>query len=161
MAIAYRLLGDRHQAMDASQQALVRLCRTLGAFDGRAAFSTWFFRIVVNVCRDELRKQASRERGMDHLKRMKPGCIASPPDVSDSDRARVAAVIAEAVGVLPDDEREAVVLKHYAALTFKEMAVVLETPVSTLKSRVLRGLERLRNQLRDARCLDLESGAAT
>lgn len=161
MAIAYRLLGDRHQAMDAVQQALIRLCRTLDSFDGRAAFSTWFFRIVVNVCRDELRKQASRARSMDHLTRTLSSPHATPPYVADSDRARVAAVIAEAVGALPDDEREAVVLKHYAALTFAEMAVVLETPVSTLKSRVLRGLERLRNHLRDAQCLDLESGAAT
>jgi len=158
-AVAYRLLGDMHEAMDARQQVLLRVCQSAGTFDGRSSVSTWVHRIVVNVCRDGIRKRNLRRRHMAKLTRLAER--PARPQGSDAegpqpDSIRLAAVVADAVGALPQDEREAVVLKHYAALTFAEMADVLEVPASTLKSRVLRGLERLRSALGEADCVGVE-----
>ena len=155
--VAYRILGDREEAADVRQQALMRMFRSLAGFNEQAALPTWLYRIVVNLCRDRIRQKVSRERAMTHFSDHAPrGHEAHRED----ERRDLADVVSAAVLALPDEEREAITLRHYAELSFAEMAAVLEVPASTLTSRVLRALERLRTRLRDAGCLVEPSGAS-
>lgn len=145
-SVALRLIGNHADASDIRQQTMVRMCQAIGAFDEQATFSTWLYRIVVNVCRDHLRQRERQRRGMKRLAQVESATTANAPPSPGDERATGDAV-ARAVGALPPAEREAIILRHYANLTFGEMGTVLDVPVSTLKSRVLRALERLRVSL--------------
>lgn len=147
---AYRMLGDREEAADVRQQALLRMLQSLPRFNEQAALSTWLYRIVINLCRDRMRKKTVEQRAMTKLYDSGP---RTPEAHRGDDPGDAAEIVSAAVLALPDDEREAVTLKHYAGLSFAEMADILEVPASTLKSRVLRALERLRTRLREVGCL--------
>ena len=162
LAVAYRILGDVSDAADVRQQAFVRVCESLSVFDEQARFSTWLYRIVVNLCRDRIRHRGVQKRTMAKMSTVAGHRATDAGGGEAGGRAKdVAAVVSEAVGELPPAEREAIVLRHYAGLSFAEMAATLDVPVSTLKSRVLRALDRLRIRLRDADGLRDEWGAMT
>jgi RNA polymerase sigma-70 factor (ECF subfamily) len=141
LSLAYRLIGDRQLAEDIRQDVFVRLWRSAVALEAESSLSTWLYRVTVNRCRDELRSSRSRSRILDVHR--EPVRLADASGSSGEDRAERSQDIARAVLSLPVAEREAVVLRHYHDLTFSEVAEILGSPVSTVKSRVLSGLRRL------------------
>jgi len=161
MAVAFRILADREDAADVRQLAFVRVCESIGRFDEQARFSTWLYRIVVNLCRDRIRQSRRRTQAMQRVNSIAERADGrSTGNYAAADKSAVAAVVADAVADLPEDQREAIVLKHFAGLSFAEMAATLDVPVSTLKSRVMRALDGLRLRLRDAGSLLDDQGAA-
>jgi len=145
--LAYRLTGKLEEALDIRQIALVRAFRGLAAFDGEARFSTWLYRIVVNVSRDLARSRRSRRDALlGRLERGSPA-PAGRPDQESSRRER-ARLVAGAVDGLPAEEREVVALRHWRGCTFAEIAEIVGAPTSTVKARMDRGLRRLRARLR-------------
>lgn len=144
--LAHRLTGDADVAKDLRQQALIRVCRGLVDFAGRADFETWVHRIVVNLCRDHLRSQSAMRRRTERHGFL-VGASAAPSTHDETERMELGQRVATAVGALPDEEREALVLHHYQGLSFPEIARVLEVPETTLKSRFARALERLATRL--------------
>ena len=134
-AICRRMAGNDADAADATQEALVALVRGLPRFDGRAAFTTWLYRVAVNACLDELRRRARRpDPGLpegERAPRDAPGSV----DQAVSDRL----AIDEALTSLPGEFRVAVVLRDQLGLDYAEIASVLEVPVGTVKSRIARG----------------------
>ncbi|UCF34100.1 MAG: sigma-70 family RNA polymerase sigma factor [Phycisphaerales bacterium] len=149
-ALAYRLLQNAATAEDIRQTAFLRAFGRLGEFNGRAAFSTWLFRIVINLCRDWHRSQRVREKVLQKARDAHLQEQAAAPATGDGpEEAEMGRRVARAVRALPRQAREVVVMRHYMDLKFTEIAEILETPVSTVKSRMAVGLKLLRDSLED------------
>lgn len=132
----HSLGGDRHEAADAVQEALLAAYRRAGSFRGESSVRTWLGRIVVNACIDRIRRE--RLRRTVPLPRDLP---AGGPDVA----ARVATRLAvdEALALLPVPQRLAVVLVDVQGRPTAEAAAILGVPPGTVKSRCARGRARL------------------
>jgi RNA polymerase sigma-70 factor (ECF subfamily) len=149
-ALAYRLLQDVDSAEDVKQTAFLRAFERLGQFDGRAALSTWFYRIVVNLCRDQQRSSTVQRRVQRGSRAGEDGQRSAAPDAPVARaRAETAQRVAAAVRALPLKVREVVVTRHYLDLKFADIAGILDVPVSTVKSRMVQGLRLLRETLED------------
>jgi RNA polymerase sigma-70 factor (ECF subfamily) len=151
-ALAYRTLGREEDARDVVQEAFLRAYRGLRGFKGQAKFSSWLYRITVNLCRDWNR----RERRAPVVQ-IPEGSDAV--DLADEHAAPVESVeelvarremsqaVARAMAELPEDQRAAILLKEYHGLTFQEIADLLDCPLSTVKTRLYQGLSVLRRRL--------------
>jgi RNA polymerase sigma-70 factor (ECF subfamily) len=146
----YRLIGSEEEARDLCQEAFLKAYRGLGAFKGEARFSSWLYQIALNLCRDRMRRRRGRTlvsldaldaEGLPSVLR-EEATAHELVEAKDLQRRVKAAVLA-----LPDEQREVIVLKEYEGLTFQEIADVLALPVSTVKTRLYRGLDKLRERL--------------
>ncbi|WP_372344343.1 RNA polymerase sigma factor SigM [Streptomyces sp. KL116D] len=143
-AVALRTLGDREEAADAVQDALVSAYRAAHTFRGQSAVTTWLHRITVNACLDRARKMASRKTSpvddadrLDQL--LEPHeSAAAPAERNDLHRELLAAL-----GSLPTDQRAALVLVDMQGYPVAEAARLLDVPTGTVKSRCARGRARL------------------
>jgi RNA polymerase sigma-70 factor (ECF subfamily) len=141
---AYRLagylLGDETEAQDAVQEALVKAWRNWGSLRDRNAFGPWFDRIVVNVCRDRMRRHRT-------LKMIE---LDAAGDVESDDAFHSMFVkdeVAAAVGRLSDDQRLVIALRFWSDLTLEQVAERLGLPLGTVKSRLHYALRALRREL--------------
>lgn len=138
---ALRQMGNRDDAEDALQEALVRAYRGLAQCRERDRFGAWLYTIVVNECRTRATRRARRERriGGEVTEDFADPAAVSDPAVSDE--------IAYALGQLAPEQREAFLLKYVEELSYEEMAEITGVGISALKMRVKRGCERLRELL--------------
>lgn len=151
-ALAYRMTLNAAESEDIRQAAFLRAYQRLGTFAGQSAFSTWLYRIVVNLCRDRRRSDRARERAMRQTAADESGRTRSEASPSAaSEQRETAQRVAKAVAGLPTAMREVVVMKHYQELTFAEIAEIAGAPVSTVKSRMAQALRLLRESLEDVR----------
>ena len=104
--LAYRVTGDAEDAGDVRQMAFMRAYGALGSFNGQAAFSTWLYRVVLNLCRDRLRSQRARTRHVGAVSALREG---AGPEASSSavacERRELTRRVADAVASLPRAER--------------------------------------------------------
>jgi RNA polymerase sigma-70 factor (ECF subfamily) len=150
-ALAYRVLGREEDARDVCQEAFLRAFRSLGGFKGQAKFSSWLYRITLNLCRDWMRRErrspiVDAPEGVDIVElAAEQGPVESIEDlVSRHDMSRL---VARAMTSLSDEQRTAIILKEYQGLTFQEIADLLGCPLSTVKTRLYQGLTVLRREL--------------
>ncbi|THD85833.1 RNA polymerase sigma factor [Aliigemmobacter aestuarii] len=142
LAYAARILGDRAEAEDVAQEAMLRLWRIAAEWQtGQAQVSTWLFRVVTNLCTDRLRRRQRRPSV----------ALDDAPEVADVQAGAVAALIEAdrmaalqaALDALPDRQRQAVVLRHIEGLTNPEIATVMEIGVEAVESLTARGKRAL------------------
>ena len=153
-ALAYRVIGREDDARDVCQETFLRAFRALGGFKGQAKFSSWLYRITLNLCRDWIRRQrrqpiAQAPEGVDLLDL----ATDTTPAESIEDlvaRREISVAVQRAMAGLPDEQRTAIILKEYHGLTFQEIADLLDCPLSTVKTRLYQGLTVLRRQLAGA-----------
>lgn len=143
-AVALRTLGDREEAADAVQDALVSAYRAAHTFRGNSAVTTWLHRITVNACLDRARKAATRRTSpVDDTERLdqllEPHESASAP----AERNDLHRELLNALRTLPADQRAALVLVDMQGYPVAEAARVLGVPTGTVKSRCARGRARL------------------
>ena len=146
----YRVLGSEDEARDLCQEAFLKAYRALGSFKKEARFSSWLYQIALNLCRDRLRRRRGRTMvSLDELNEAEPalGGLGSPSALDLVEGRDVCRAVAAAVAALPEAQREVIVLKEYQELTFLEIAEVLDVPMSTVKTRLYRGLGQLRQML--------------
>ncbi|MET9873198.1 RNA polymerase sigma factor SigM [Actinacidiphila glaucinigra] len=143
-AVALRTLGDREEAADAVQDALVSAFRAAHTFRGQSAVTTWLHRITVNACLDRARKAASRrtsavtdEKQFEDL--LEPHESAAAP----AERGELHRELLRALATLPVEQRAALVLVDMQGYPVAEAATVLDVPAGTVKSRCARGRARL------------------
>ena len=139
----YRVLGDREDAKDASQEAFIRAYRKLGTFQGRSAFKTWLLRLAMNVSLNE-RSRRELPRADIALAESIPG--PHNPEV-ELTKSEVASQIHNALQLVRSDHRAAVVLGDLEGLTYKETAEVLGITENTARSWAYRGRKRLKELL--------------
>ena len=146
----YRVVGGDEDARDLCQEAFLKAYRGLGTFKREARFSSWLYQIAINVCRDRLRRRRGKTAvSLDKMEE-EPGrsLRTSAPSPLELVEARdVRRQVEQAMATLSADEREVVILKEYQDLTFPEIAEVLDVPLSTVKTRLYRGLSQLRHRL--------------
>jgi RNA polymerase sigma-70 factor (ECF subfamily) len=151
-ALAYRQLGREEDARDIVQDAFLRAFRALPGFKGQAKFSSWLYRITLNLCRDWMRRQrrapfVETPEGVD-LGDLTPADTAPTESIEDLvARKNLSQHVARAMRRLPEEQRSAVLLKEYHGLTFQEIAELQGCPLSTVKTRLYQGLTVLRREL--------------
>ena len=148
-AVALRMCGNREDAQDCLQEAMLRVYRSLNGFKGQSSFSTWVYRITMNSCLDELRRRKSRSAAS--LDAMLENGFA-PSDEGDTPeesslRSEQKRVIEKAIARLPEDMRSAIILRDIQGCSYDEIAKALGANVGTIKSRISRGREKLRAAL--------------
>ena len=152
-ALAYRVIGREEDARDVAQETFLRAFRALGGFKGQAKFSSWLYRITLNLCRDWIRRErrapvAQAPEGMDLVEL----AAESAPTESIEDlvsRRELGRAVARVMSILPEEQRTAIILKEYHGLTFQEIADLLGCPLSTVKTRLYQGLTVVRRQLEE------------
>ena len=162
-ALAYRVLGREEDARDVCQEAFLRAFRALPGFRGEAKFSSWLYRIALNLCRDWIRRErraplVPMPDGVDITQyAAERRTTASVEDLAA--QAEMSRGVGAAMERLPEEQRTAIILKEYHGLTFQEIADLMGCPLSTVKTRLYQGLAQLRRHLADQGRLD-ETGAA-
>ena len=150
-ALAYRVIGREEEARDVCQEAFLRAFRALPGFKGQAKFSSWLYRITLNLCRDWIRRQrrAPVSQLPEDTDALEMAAARGPVESIEELVARreLSAIVEEAMAILPDEQRTAIILKEYHGMTFQEIADLQGCPLSTVKTRLYQGLSVLRRQL--------------
>ncbi len=141
--LAYRLLGNHADADDLAQEAFLRCYRSLGRFRGESSFRTYLTRIVLNLSAD-LRRAGSRGRQVP-MEEVPEGDLAraAPPDGAE---LVLEATLRRAIRRLPPRQREALVLRVFQEMKFREIAEVMGCTVGTAKANFFHALKRLRQR---------------
>ncbi len=144
-AVCRRICGP-DDALDATQDALIAITRSIGRFDGRCAFTTWMHRVATNAALDELRR---RKRRPDPVPPDESSAIALAPSSRAGDPERVVdrLDLDAALARIPAEFRTAVVLRDVADLDYAEIAEALAVPIGTVRSRIARGRAALAREL--------------
>src|SRR4029077_4785985 len=150
-ALAYRTIGREEDARDVCQETFLRAFRALPGFRGQAKFSSWVYRIALNLCRDWIRRdrRAPLQAAPEGIDLVELAAEQGPVESIETLVARndMSAAVAEAMALLPDEQRTAIVLKEYHGMTFQEIADLQGCPLSTVKTRLYQGLSVLRRHL--------------
>ena len=146
----YRMINDISLAEDLRQEVFLRIYRSAKTYHPTAQFSTWLYRIATNLCLDTLAKQQRRkETPIAAYLESEPERLIDPSDAPDAVLVKQETVncVRLALARLPEDQRIVVIMRHYHDLKFQEIAEILERPISTVKSRMAAGMERLSRML--------------
>jgi len=139
-------MGNHADALDATQEALIALVRGLPRFDGRAAFTTWSYRVATNTCLDELRRRRRRpDPGLPDDDRSTFDAAVTSPTLDDQIVTRM--TLDEAMQHVPLEFRVAVILRDVCTLDYAEIAEVLDIPPGTVRSRIARGRALLASRI--------------
>ncbi|MEJ5928688.1 sigma-70 family RNA polymerase sigma factor [Corynebacterium sp. H128] len=142
-SVCLSITGNKHDAEDAMQNALTAAWQNLDRFDGGAKFSTWAYRIASNAALQIVRKR--RELPDDEA-----GYNEVAPGSNIDTQVTAGIVVREALATLPEEFREAIVLREYAGLSYQDIAEQQGIPIQTVKSRINRARTKLLDALRAA-----------
>jgi RNA polymerase sigma-70 factor (ECF subfamily) len=150
-ALAYRQIGREEDARDVCQETFLRAYRGLVGFRGQAKFSSWLYRITINLCRDWIRRERRTPvvQPPEDVDVMELAAAREPSEPIEDQVARrdLARTVERLMALLPEEQRTAIVLKEYHGLTFQEIADVVGCPLSTVKTRLYQGLSVVRREL--------------
>lgn len=152
--LTLRMLGHAEDAQDATQETFISAYTNLKHFRGDAKFSSWLYRIALNVCHSRLRRRvrrtdASLEQQFEDVG-FEPASSSASVDEELFDE-QVSRSVRRALGAIPAEMRQVIIMKEYEGLKFHEIADVLDIPVSTVKTRMYTGLKELRKRLEHLR----------
>jgi len=131
-----RMMGDRDEAMDLCQDCFMKAYRELRTLKDRDRFASWLYRIAHNACLSKIRKNYGKT-----WVELDPDARPSHTPIENQ------LAVHKALQQLPEEQREVVVLKVFHSLKFDEIAAIQGAPVSTVKSRLYMGFEKLRSIL--------------
>lgn len=150
-ALCFGMLGREDDARDACQEAFIAAYKNLANFRGDAKVSSWLHRIAVNQCLTTKRRQKTRaEDFLDNDDGSEDRVFVVAARYSPGNKAEAAErrnLVRQAVGALPTDLRQVIVMKEFEEMTFQEISETLELPLSTVKSRLYTALKQLRMRL--------------
>ena len=153
-----RFLGDDDEAGDCAQETFVRVYRSLGSFKGASSFSTWIYAIALNTCRNRRQSLAFRIRklmvGIDapretedgEMQREIAGDDPTPPE--ELERRETERAVQAAIGALDEERRAVVLLRDVQGLSYEEIAVVTGLNPGTVRSRLARARQDLKENLK-------------
>jgi RNA polymerase sigma-70 factor, ECF subfamily len=152
--ICFRMLGNRQEAEDLAQEAFVRAYVNIRSFNITMKFSTWLYRIATNLCIDRLRKKKpdyyldAEVAGTEGLNMYSQIASDMAKPEGEVESLELQETIQVEIMKLPEKYRSVIVLKYIEELSLKEISEILDLPVGTVKTRIHRGREALRKQLR-------------
>jgi RNA polymerase sigma-70 factor (ECF subfamily) len=152
--LAYQITGDRDLAEDIGQETFLRAYRSAARYREISKFSTWLHTIAINLCRNELRRRKFRmyslegmaERDEESKVRIDIADEKSKPDL-EVERKEMDRLIKQAVAQLPEKFRTPLVLRDMQGLTYEEIEEILKLPEGTIKSRINRARNRVKQML--------------
>ena len=157
--IAYRVMGNEEDAKDMAQEALLRVFKSIKDFKGQSSFSTWLYRIVTNVCLDELRRRKNEKYvSMDSTIQTDSGelhmelCSDKETPEIVYERVEQRELIKRAISELNEDYKSVIVLRDIQGFSYEEISNMLDCSLGTVKSRI----NRARNMLREKLKSDME-----
>ncbi|MCE5200174.1 MAG: sigma-70 family RNA polymerase sigma factor [Armatimonadota bacterium] len=151
---AYGIAGNYDDANDVAQEAFVRVFNSIGTFRGDANFTTWIYRIVTNVYLDERKKAKShRQISLDEYVDLDENSVSRqieddnplPAEVAESKERNQ--IVRNAINALPDYQRIIMTLYHLHDRSYEEIADILHLPIGTVKSRLNRARQALKEKL--------------
>ncbi|KEZ47676.1 MULTISPECIES: RNA polymerase sigma factor SigW [Metabacillus] len=152
--LCYRMLGNSHEAEDIAQEAFIRAYVNIHSYDMDKKFSTWLYRIATNLTIDRIRKkkpdyyldaEVAGTEGLTMYSQVAAD-VALPEDQVAT--MELQQMIQKEILKLPDKYRSVIVLKYIDELSLIEISEILNMPIGTVKTRIHRGREALRKQLR-------------
>ena len=146
-----RVIGHEEDARDVCQETFLKAFRGIKGFKGQAKFSSWLYRIAINLCYDKNRRaqRSPLSKVSDNIDvlDLAPAEVAGNSLEDQVGWRELGSEVSRAMMVISPEQRTAIVLKEYQGLTFREIADLQGCPVSTVKTRVYQGLTRLRQEL--------------
>jgi RNA polymerase sigma-70 factor (ECF subfamily) len=143
--VAYRLLGNEADALDAVQDGFVKALTHLPSFQGRSTFKTWLLRVVSNAALDLGRQRARKETvSLDGQKTEDHGPLTREDPASGLERADLRRLLDRALATLPEAQRRTFVLYAEAGLSYRDVAEVLQISIGTVMSRLFYARQKLR-----------------
>lgn len=159
--IAYKYMGNHEDANDMAQEALIKAYQSIGSFRGEAAFGTWLGKITANRCLDELRKRKKLQTtSLEDTLELEEGCVKKElesPAVTPEEHAvqqETAAYMQMLIGELKEEYRVAIVLREMDGYSYEAIADSLSCSVGTVKSRISRARQYLRERILADRMLE-------
>ncbi|WP_077210514.1 RNA polymerase sigma factor SigW [Bacillus dakarensis] len=153
--LCYRMLGNRHEAEDMAQEAFIRAYVNITSFNINLKFSTWLYRIATNLCIDRIRKKKpdfyldAEVAGTDGLTMYSQVPAETTLPEEEVESIELQDTIQREISKLPEKYRTVIVLKYIEELSLNEISEILDMPLGTVKTRIHRGREALRQQLRN------------
>ncbi len=150
LSLSYRVLRDWHRAEDVTQETFLRVYRATNHYKPKARFTTWLYRIVINLCFDEQRKRAKAAAPLEDVD---PAVLAES-DCNVAERKEVVKSVKTAVNELPERQRLAVILHRYDGLSHAEIGEVTGWTKSAVESLLVRAYANLREKLNKMKYFD-------
>ena len=152
----YRTMGDAETSKDICQTVFIKIFKGLKKLREPDKFSSWIYRIALNLCRDELNRKKNRrlyclespvsdETSPNPVKQLEDQSTRSPEE--NCHHQQIGEILKRALMTLPEEQRVVIIMKQYEDLKFTEIADILEQPLNTIKSRLYYGLRGLRKTL--------------
>lgn len=154
------MLGNSADAADLTQDVFLQILRKLDTFRGESAFSTWLYRVAINLCKDHLRRQQTTFPLTVNLPDGSgPGALEAAPDAESAvENLELRMAIQQALSSLEDEFRLVVVLHDLQGYRYKKIAEMLDISIGTVKSRLNRARHKLAEKLlREGTIEDIES----
>lgn len=158
-SIAMSLMHNPADAADMTQEAFVRLLRSLGTYRAETKFTTWLYRLVTNICLDGLRRRGRPIESLDEPMSAQDDAQTAGERLADNDRwsqpeeeitlRESASEVRAAIESLPTAQRLALTLHYFDDLRYEDIAETMGLPLNTVKSHIRRGKERLALVLSD------------
>lgn len=148
-----RYIHDSHEVLDVAQEAFIKAYRAIGRFRGESAFYTWLYRIAINTAKNHLVSKSRRPPDTD-VEVGDAEYFEGTGKLRDNDspehelyRSELERTVFKAIEQLPEDLRTAVSLREFDAMSYEEIAEVMQCPVGTVRSRIFRAREAIDKQI--------------
>lgn len=152
--VAFRMMNHSEDAKDISQEVFLKAYRNIKNFDERSMFSTWLYRITTNTCIDEMRKRKGKqsyslEEELENEDGSMQRQIADEGDTPEESlmRGEEKGEILQALDTLSEEHRAAIILRDVKGLSYEEISEIIELPMGTVKSRISRARNQLKNEI--------------
>ncbi len=143
--MATRVLKDKAEAEDITQEAMLRLWRIAPTWrTGEAHVGTWLYRVALNLCRDRLRRRKGRDVALDEVAEPEDDRASAAERMQETSRTKA---LEQALSELPERQRQAVILRHLQELSNPEIAEIMEISVEAVESLTARGKRSLAAKL--------------
>jgi RNA polymerase sigma-70 factor (ECF subfamily) len=155
VSFLFRMLRDLETAHDLTQEVFVRVYQALDRYDPQFKFSTWTFRVAHNLGIDELRRRKvrwvplQRPESDEEGPRERELASSEPSPYQDLRNEQRGAAIQTAIDALPGDYRELILMRHFGELSYEEIAQLKRMPLGTVKNKLFRGRQMLKDRLAD------------
>ena len=151
--IAYRYMGNEADAWDMAQEALIKIYKNLAAFRAESTFASWVYRLTVNTCLDGLRKRKKTPLLLDNtMEAALPACEDNDSPEAHALSLESRAHLQKAISALCADHKSVIILRDINGLSYEEVAECLGITMGTVKSRICRARQKLRETLKDLGC---------